>query len=68
MTGMSTDLTQNIADAATKPAEVKTDEASVKARSLTDLIEADKYLTRKTITKNPLKAIRVTTLEPPGTT
>lgn len=65
---MSADLSPTIIEKATTPAEVRTDEASVKARSLGELIEADKYLRKIDTTRKPIAAtIRITTLDPPGT-
>lgn len=65
---MSQDLTETIAEKAQTPAEVRTEEASVKARPLSELIEADKYLKKTQAAKQPTLALRVTTLDPPGTT
>lgn len=40
---MPDDITQEILDAATKPAEVSTPQGTVKARSVDDMIKANDY-------------------------
>lgn len=56
-----------IRDAAQKPSSVSGDAGSVTQRSLTELIEADRYLASKEAAKSKFRGLRLSKLIPPGT-
>lgn len=60
------DLSTQIQSLANGPAEVSGDAGSVKQRSVSELIEADRYLASKTAMANPLKGLRFAKITPPG--
>lgn len=61
------DLSEDIEDAATKPASASADGESVQARPLSELIEADKHLAAKAASSKKHGGMRITKLVPPGT-
>ena len=65
--GMTTPAEQLATDAL-KPASISNDGVSVSNRSLSELIEADKYLSGKTATQSPAAFLRKSILRivPPG--
>jgi hypothetical protein len=66
---MADDLTQAIADAASTPQEAQTEAGRLKQRPLTELIEADRYLSAKNAAKkSPLLSLRIVQITPPGPT
>ena len=60
------DLSTQIQSLANGPAEVSGDAGSVKQRSVSELIEADRYLASKAAMANPLKGLRFAKITPPG--
>jgi len=65
---MATDLSQNIADNASGPAEASGDSGSMKQHSLRDQIEADRYLANKDAAKKgKLGGVKITRAVMPGT-
>ena len=60
------DLSSQIQSLANSPAEVSGDAGSVKQRSVSELIEADRYLASKAAMSNPLKGLRFAKIKPPG--
>ena len=62
------DLSEQIASESAKPASVSNDGVSVSRRSLSEQIEADKYLASKAATASPAAAFRAMTMRivPPG--
>lgn len=64
---MSDDLAETIQNAAKGPQAVSGDAGSVTARSLTELIEADRYLkSQDSITGKKRRGLIITKLRPPG--
>lgn len=59
-------LSSQIQSLANGPAEVSGDAGSVKQRSVSELIEADRYLASKAAMDNPLKGLRFAKITPPG--
>jgi hypothetical protein len=64
---MSDDLAQTIRDNALGPSEVHGDSGGMRQHSLTDQIEADRYLASKKAAKNKGLGIGLKKLVPPGT-
>ena len=64
VTGMS-DLSDEIQTAATSPAEMQNGDQRAKARPLSELIEADKYLAAKTAAAQSPRVL-LSRLVPPG--
>jgi len=62
-----TDIEDAIESAVTSPRRVTSDNTSVDAHSLPDLIEMDKHLSRKSGRNNPAAMLIHTILIPPGT-
>jgi hypothetical protein len=62
----TTDLDDTIQDAAKGPAFASDEEGSFKQQPLKDLVEADRYLSAKRVTKAGGIGIRFVTLKPPG--
>jgi len=60
------DLSETIEQAATKPESASVDGVSAKARSLTELIEADKHLASKRATADFAKGFCRMRIVPPG--
>ena len=60
-----TDLKQTIADAAANPAKVASDNQSVEQHKLSELVEADRYLSGRT-NANKGMGIRFVKMIPPG--
>ncbi len=63
----STDLTQQIADAAAAPARTTVDGVSTEEHNIKDLIEADKYLSGKAARNRGGLPFRTLRILPPGT-
>jgi hypothetical protein len=63
---MSNDLTQQIADAAVTPQSMASDGNQIASRSLSELIEADRYLAAKNASRNPTKSLNIVQIVPPG--
>lgn len=63
---MATDFEQKIEEAAQGPASVTADGTTVNARPLTELIEADKYLTAKKAAKKSNLGIKRIQIVQPG--
>jgi len=59
-------LDQSIADNAAGPSKASGDSCSVEQHSLTDQIEADRYLASKAATKKRDRGLRMNRLSPPG--
>ena len=66
MAALTANLDQSIADNATGPAKASGDSGSVEQHSLTDQIEADRYLASKAATKRRDRGLRMNRLSPPG--
>jgi hypothetical protein len=64
---MSDDLEQSILDNAQGPAEAHGDSGGMRQHSLSEQIEADRYLASKRAAKKRGLGIRLTKLVPPGT-
>ena len=62
---MAEDLEQNIRDNAAGPKRAQADSVSVEQHSLTEQIEADRYLSSKVAAKKGL-GVRMTKVVPPG--
>jgi hypothetical protein len=62
----SPNLEQTIRDNAAGPAKASGDSGSVEQHSLTEQIEADRYLASKQAAASPAKSLRFTRLIPPG--
>ena len=63
-----TDLTSVIEQAASEPASVTTEAGSLAQRSLSELIETQKFLAEQAaVTNRADRGLRVTKLVPPGT-
>ncbi|MGD9692377.1 MAG: hypothetical protein AB7R63_13140 [Phycisphaerales bacterium] len=60
------DLEQSIADNAAGPRRAQGDSGSVEQHSLTDQIEADRYLASKAASKRPDRGLRMSRIAPPG--
>ena len=60
------DLSTNIENAATSPAEASVDGTTVKQRPLSEMIEADRYLASKAAMANPMRGLRFSKITPPG--
>lgn len=58
---------QALADAATSPASVSNETGSVSTRSISELIELDRYLASKAAAKRRDRGLRIQRLDPPGT-
>jgi hypothetical protein len=65
---MSDELASKIDTVAQGPASVRTDAGEVVAQSITDMIEADKYLASRNATAASHRGLRFNKLIPPGTT
>jgi len=63
---MADDLDSTIQETVQGPAEVQTDGVRVKAQSVKDQIEADRYLAAKDAAKNKKLGVRFAKLVPPG--
>lgn len=64
---MSTEpIRDAIADLATSPESISVDGQTVNERSISELIEADKYLKEAAAAKRPTLGIRFAKLNPPG--
>jgi len=63
---MEDDLESTIRDAAQTPARASGDEGSVDARSIGELIEADRYLASKKASQPGGRGFRMSKLVPPG--
>lgn len=63
---MPSDLTDTIETSASEPASASSDAGSVSQRSLSELIEADKYLKSSDGSSNKSRGLRFTKLVPPG--
>lgn len=63
---MPDDLEQAIRDNAAGPKRAQGDSGSVDQHTLTDQIEADRYLASKQAAAAPARALRLTRLIPPG--
>ena len=66
MAALTANLDQSIADNAAGPAKASGDSGSVEQHSLTDQIEADRYLASKAATKRRDRGLRMNRLSPPG--
>jgi len=64
----TTPLDDAIRESAGGPKRASGDAGSVEQHSLTDQIEADRYLNSKAVVKKKLLGIKVTKAIPPGTT
>jgi hypothetical protein len=62
------DLTEAIEEAANSPRRAKGDEGEFESHSLPDLIQADNHLASKRAGRNPIKAMRMSKIVPPGAT
>lgn len=62
-----TPLGDHIETMAQAPAEQTGDSGSVKEHPLPDLIETDKYLSRRAVAANPWGAVKLVKNVPPGT-
>lgn len=60
-------ISQAIMDAVTSPAVMKGDAGEVTERSLSDLIQADRYVAAKTAATNGRRGLRFSRLIPDGT-
>lgn len=65
-TEQSESITQAIVDTATGPRSVSSDQGTVVAQSLPDLIEVERYLATKKAMKKPSRGLRFSTFIPPG--
>lgn len=63
---MPDDLSQSIADAAKSPKRVQGDAGSMEQHSLSEQIEADRYLASKKAAKAKNSGLRISKLHPPG--
>lgn len=63
---MPSDLEQAIRDNAAGPKRAQGDSGSVDQHTLTDQIDADRYLASKQAAAAPARALRLTRLIPPG--
>ncbi|MFI4874633.1 MAG: hypothetical protein ACIALR_04820 [Blastopirellula sp. JB062] len=61
------DLSDTIKQAAADPQRVTVDGISADARSIKDLIEADRYLASKKAAKGRRRGLVISKLRPPGT-
>ena len=61
-----TTYTDEIASVAVSPAEVNIDGQQVKQQDISDLIEADKYLSAKAATRRTGLGIKFVNLKPPS--
>ncbi len=57
----------DVEDAATKPAQVTTDEGTVRSRSVAELIDADAYAKKKAELASPPHGILQVLIRPRGT-
>ena len=53
------DLSKEIRDAASMPKSYENDGEKITNHSMRDLIEADKYIAKKRIARNPFAAVRI---------
>jgi hypothetical protein len=60
------ELEQTIIDSAKTPAKASSDAGSVEQHALSDLIEADKYLSAKKATQSKQRGLIFNKLVPPG--
>jgi hypothetical protein len=58
--------TDTIADAAGEPEQASADGVTVRNRKISDIIETDRYLRRRSIASNPAGAITRVQIVPPG--
>jgi hypothetical protein len=65
---MSDELASKIDTVAQGPKRVRTDAGEVESQSLSDMIEADKYLAARNATAASNRGLRFNKLIPPGTT
>jgi hypothetical protein len=65
---MSDELASKIDTVAQGPKRVRTDAGEVESQSLSDMIEADKYLSARAATAASNRGLRFNKLIPPGTT
>jgi len=63
---MSDDLSESIAESAKSPKRAQGDSGSVEQHSLTEQIEADRYLASKNAAKSKNSGLRISKLLPPG--
>ena len=63
---MAEDLSQQIADAAKGPSSVTQDGGTTTARSISDLIAADRHLAAKAAAKRRNGGVRRQRISPPG--
>ena len=63
---MPDDLEQSIRDNAQGPAEAHGDSGGVKQHSLTEQIEAARFLASKAAANSKSRGLRITKLSPPG--
>lgn len=67
-TSEGVDLEQTIRESASGPKKVAGDAGSVEQHSISELIEADKYLASKEVAKSRGLGIKLTKIVPDGTT
>jgi hypothetical protein len=65
-TEQSESITQAIVDTATGPKSVSSDQGTVVAHSLSDLIEAERYLASNKAVKKANRGLRFSKFIPPG--
>jgi hypothetical protein len=63
---MADDLEQSIRENAQQPAKTSVDSVNVEQHSLSDQIEADRYLASKQATRSKRLGLRFTKVIPPG--
>lgn len=63
---IDTDLTDTIVDAAQKPQSASGEAGSVTARSISDMIEADKYNKAQSATAGKRRGLIISKIRPPG--
>jgi len=63
---MSDDLTDVISDAAQSPQSASGEAGSVTARSISEMIEADKYVKSQTASSARRRGLIINKLRPPG--
>lgn len=63
---MANDLEQSIRENAQQPAKTSVDSVSVEQHSLTDQIEADRYLKSREAMRSRRLCLRFTKIVPPG--
>lgn len=63
---MSDDLEQSIRDNAAGPAQAHGDAGGMKQHSLSEQIEADRYLASKQASKKKHRGLRLSKITPPG--